>query len=71
MAKRDFVDHCDFVDPVGEGDQNVTPFYWTHGHIWSFVSCDVVMLKVYMSLLYVLDGVVLIDPAQMKGKKGW
>jgi hypothetical protein len=54
-------------------DRETKPFQGREGlaSIWIFLPCAFVMLKGYFSPLYESDGVVLIDPVQVKGKKGW
>lgn len=58
MAKRDFVDHCDVVDPVGESGFCQIAGWW------------VVHSETSDNSLPLSDGVILIDPVQLKGKKG-
>ena len=61
MAKRDFVDHCDLVDPVGESKNK-----WSRWLLcWNCLCAILPKCPVYLS-----DGVVLVDPEQVKGKKG-
>lgn len=59
MGKRDFVDHCDFVDPVGERS------------IYVFILKLADTNCVNTPCVCPTDGVILIDPQQLNGRKGW
>lgn len=62
LGKRDFVDHLDHVDPVGESAGQ-----WTGG--WVELCDDDDDDDTFSSFLPT-DGVILVDPEYLKDRKG-
>lgn len=62
LGKRDFVDHLDHVDPVGE----LTCYVLSTGG--GLVECNFPKSDGFLFLL--TDGVILVDPEYLKDRKG-
>ncbi|KAG8135811.1 hypothetical protein E2320_008798 [Naja naja] len=57
LGKRDFIDHVEYVEPVGESKLQASTLIF-------LVTC-----VVYYYLFFIVDGVVLVDPDIVKEKK--
>lgn len=67
MGKRDFVDRVDSVDPVGQSHSRIHPEPEESENISEPEPSSVTDL---LSPLPPIDGVVLIDPEALAGRKG-
>lgn len=67
LGKRDFVDHLDHVDPVGESGLVCVCFgvFREYG-----CCCAVLYLQDCLSSFLPTDGVILVDPEYLKDRKG-